>query len=107
MDINDVTAGAERDQGLARRCAPHATEGTIALDKIGVDANGICVGSSRWEKVDGEELRVRVEMGPWSAEVADFKKASRRVQASPSSWAHGRLNSMRTPAQTRWAVISS
>ena len=48
---------------------PRTVAGSIALDKIGLDANKRYNGSSAWGTVEGGELKVQLRMEPWSAQV--------------------------------------
>ena len=52
---------------------PRAVSGSIALDKLGLDASKRYEGSSGWGTVEGGELKVSLRMEPWSAQVADFR----------------------------------
>jgi len=43
--------------------------GSIALEKMGLDARKRYDGSSAWERVEDGELKVSLKMEPWSAKV--------------------------------------
>jgi hypothetical protein len=52
---------------------PRTITGSIALDKMGLNANKHYDGSSPWGTVEGGELKVSLPMEPWSAQVAAFR----------------------------------
>ena len=52
---------------------PRTVGGSIALDKLGLDASKRYEGSSGWGTVEGGELKVSLRMEPWSAQIADFR----------------------------------